>query len=127
MPTASKSKEEQAEEYKARAEADFDPNETARQRLERLTAEVKELEASVVEKERAEAAAKVLPKIREVVKLIEAQNPGKVARSVTVRFARPGDEEPEIVEKMEPGKPGVVVNFRVVTPRAKQGDSSKSE
>lgn len=109
--------ESKAEEFKKRAEADFDPAETSRQRLERLTREVKELEAKTVAEEQAAAAAKVAPKVAELVKLVEDQNPGKVCRALTVRYVRPGDEEPEVVAEMEQGKPGITVKFRVVRPQ----------
>lgn len=120
MAIEAKTKEAQAEEYKKRAEADVNPNETPRQRLDRLTAEAKALEAQVLESERAEASAKVVPQVLALVKSVEAQNPGKVCRKLVVRYARPGDEEPEIVAKLEQGKPGIVMSFTVVKPKAKK-------
>jgi hypothetical protein len=112
--------DEKAAEYETRARADFNPNETLRERAERLSREAKEAETALAAEERSAAAAKLLSTIQELAKLVESENPGKVCRNLTVRYQKPGDVEPEIVAKLEPNKPGIFVSFRVVKPKARQ-------
>ena len=112
--------DEKAADYEARARADFNPNETLRERAERLSREAKEAETALAAEERSAAAAKLLNTIRELAKLVESENPGKVCRNLTVRYQKPGDVEPEIVAKLEPNKPGIFVNVRVAKPKAKK-------
>lgn len=120
MATATKpEKVDKSEEYRQRAEADFNPQETASERLARLTAETAELQAQVEADERKAAAEKVAGLIRDLASAIEAQNPGKVCRSLSVRYVRPGGEIPQVVAKLKPGEPGITVGFRVVKPRKK--------
>ena len=112
--------DEKAAEYETRARADFNPNETLRERAERLSREAKEAETALAAEERSAAAAKLLSTIRDLAQLVESENPGKVCRNLTVRYQKPGDVAPEIVAKLEPNKPGIFVSFRVVKPKARQ-------
>lgn len=114
---ATKTKEQLVEEYRERAEADFNPNETVRERLERLKAETAQIEAELAVQERSDAAAKVEGLARELIAAIEANAPGKVCRKLTVRMQRPGEEVPELVEKLEQGKAGLFIDFRTVKPK----------
>ena len=124
MATATKQdKSELDAEYKARAEADFNPNETLRERAERLKVEAAAAEQEAIEKEREETAAKLESLFHQIAETIEKQNPGKVCRAYSVRYAKPGDEKPGVVKEMEPKSAGIAVRFKAVRPRA----ANKSE
>ncbi len=105
--TAAAVDEEKAAEFRERAEADFDPGETARERLARLEAETK----AVIDKARKEAREeakkesdeefgkivqpeldRMLPILREI-----EEKTGKIFRSFSFYFKFPkGAEEPDV-------------------------------
>lgn len=119
MATATK-QDETAKEYEARAKRDFDPNETVRERADRLRVEAAKAEAEALAQEQKQAAESVMGLVKQLQEAFAAQEPGKVCRNFTVRFQMPGDEFPEVVKKLEQSKPGVVVKFRNVKPRAEK-------
>ena len=111
-------KEQQAEEYRKRAESDFDPTETARQRYERLQKEMAEVRATVQAEEQKGTNTELRPLVDEFVKKLESIT-GLTCRNLTVRYHQPGSGDVPLVSQMEQGEPGVVIKFRVVKPRQK--------
>lgn len=108
-----------AEEYRKRAAADFNPAETARERLARLEKEAKAIAAVIKAEEQGTLNEVLRPAIHDIVAVIEQQT-GRKCRNLTLRYQQPGDGDPAsvpVVVKLEQGKAGLVINFRVVKPR----------
>lgn len=114
--TATPVDEAKAEEYKERAEADFDPAETARERLARLEAEAAETLAAArkaakaeakaeKEREEREVLAPLETKIRELLAEVETTT-GKIFRNFSFYHKLP-----------KTGDASVKMNYSLVTPR----------
>lgn len=117
MPTDTK----KSATLKERVESDFNPAESARERLERLQREAKEAEAQV----KAEEQKGLNEQLRSIVEqliLEDERITGRKCRNFTVRYQQPGDGDPSsvpLVVKLEQGKPGLVISHKVVKPRQK--------
>lgn len=111
------------DEYRKRAESDFNPAEATRERLARLKAEAAEVEAQLKQEEQGTLNEVLRPAINDIIAVLESQT-GRKCRNFTLRYQQPGDGDPSIVPvvvKLEQGKAGMVINFRVVKPRQKDG------
>lgn len=112
-----------ADEYRKRAEADVNPAESNRERFERLKREAAAVEAEIKQEEQGTLNEVLRPAIDDLVKVLEQQT-GRKCRHFTVRYQQPGDGDPTtapVVVKLEQGKAGLVIAFRVVKPRQKDG------
>ncbi len=106
---------------KERVENDFNPAESARERMARLQREAKEAEAQVKAEEQEKLNSQLRPLIEQAI-LENERIIGKKCRNFTVRYQQPGDGGPDsvpLVVKLESGKPGMVIASRVVKPRHK--------
>lgn len=117
MANASKVRETVQEQV----EQDFNPAESARDRLARLEQEAAAVRAEVQAAEQSALNETLRPMLDAVVLKLE-EITGKKCRNFTFRYQQPEDGAPAnvpVVVKLEQGKPGLVIAHREVKPRQK--------